>query len=135
MASQQVVSESLPDQDAGVAAEIADGIVDLIREHTGESPGRVEACIASGLVVITLANRLTETEEELRAAGHEELVLPARDLVLRGMRVEATAVIEGLTGREVVAYLTDNESDLAVMFFLLAPRPSERHLTLEADLA
>jgi hypothetical protein len=35
--------------------------------------------------------------------------MPTRDLLLRSMRGAATSVVEEVTGREVVAYLTHND--------------------------
>ena len=106
-----------------VAGAITDRIVGLLRQHTGRGPTESKAIISSDLVVITLADCLTTSERLLAAAGHGELVLPTRDLLLRGMRGEATAIVEELTHREVAAYLTDqqNDPDLAVIVFLLAP--------------
>jgi uncharacterized protein YbcI len=47
-------------------------------------------------VVLTVADSLTSAERQLVAAGHEELVLPTRDLVLRGMRADATGDRRGI---------------------------------------
>lgn len=102
-------------------AAIAERIVELLREHTGRWPTRVKASMSDGLVVISVADFLSPAERQLVAAGHDELVLPARDLVLGGMRAEATAIVEQIEGREVVAYLTSNDPDQAVLVFVLAP--------------
>ena len=86
----------------------------------------MDVTISADLVIARLANRLTTAEKQLLAAGHYELVMPTRDLLLRSMRVAATAVVEEVTGCEVVAYLTHNDPDLAVVAFRFASAPSGR---------
>lgn len=88
-----------------LAAAITGQIVRMVREHRGGAHASAKATLSSGLVVVTIA--------------------ATRDLLLRGMRAEASAIVEELTGRQVIAYLTDHqhEPDLAVMVFVLAVGP------------
>ena len=105
------------------AGEISTEIVGLLRSHTGRGPTQARTTISSDLIVVTLAGCLTAAEVRLTSLGHGELVSRARHEFHQGMRAEATAMVERLTGRQVYAYLTDQEHDpdLAVIVFMLSP--------------
>lgn len=115
------------------ASQLADGVIDLLIEHTGQFPTRIEAAISADLAIVRLANRLTTAEKQLLAAGHDELVLPTRDLLLRGMRTAASAIVEQITDSEVVAYLIHNDLELAVIGFVLDPGPRDRPVAPKSD--
>jgi uncharacterized protein YbcI len=107
--------------------EVADGamtteIVGLLREHTGREPTTAKATVSSDLVVITLEEFLTTAELQLRGAGNGELVGHTHGVLDRGVGPEATSIVERLTGKQVIAYLTarHRDPDLAVLVFVLA---------------
>jgi uncharacterized protein YbcI len=72
-------------------------------------------------VVVTLGDCLTSLETRLAAGGSLELVRLVRRELHEGLRVEGRAIVEELTQRQVVAYLTaqQHEPDLAVLIFYL----------------
>jgi uncharacterized protein YbcI len=109
--------------DGEVAAALTTEIVGLLREHTGRGPTKAKAMISADLVVVSVADCLTTGERRLVSTGDGELVERARDALLRGLRDDASAIVETLTRRQVSAYLTarGTDDDLAVLVFLLTP--------------
>ena len=109
--------------DGEVAAALTTRIVGLLREHSGRGPTKAKATMSADLVVVSLADYLTASERRLVSTGDGELVGRARDALLRGLRNEASAIVETLTRRHVSAYLTarGSDDDLAVLVFFLAP--------------
>ncbi len=98
-----------------VAAAIAARILELLPARLDARQTRAKATVSSNLLIVSLFGHLTDAEDLLLGAGHAELVPPTRELMLRGLRAEAIAIIEQLTHSKVVAFLTDNDPDLAVM--------------------
>ena len=66
---------------------------------------------------------LTEAERALAGEGRGEVAIWFRTALLDGMRAEAVAAVEALTGRQVAAYLTahEHDPDLAIIAFHFAP--------------
>ncbi|HVD57919.1 MAG TPA: DUF2294 domain-containing protein [Thermoleophilaceae bacterium] len=110
-----------------LTAAISTAIVRLFRTHTGRGPTKAKTILSDELIVVALAECLTTAEKQLAGAGHVELVLEVRRALHEGMRGDATALVEELTGRKVIAYLTDQElfPDLASVTFALASTTPE----------
>ena len=75
---------------------------------------------------------MTNSERRLVSGDEERLVLEQRSTFQRLMRDEAVDAIEGLTGRKVAAFMSNNhiDPDLAVETFVLerqhdTPRPAD----------
>lgn len=76
---------------------------------------------------MTLGDCLITLETRLAAGGSLELVRLVRRELHEGLRLEGSAIVEELTQRQVVAYLTaqQHEPDLAVLIFYLGrPQPT-----------
>jgi uncharacterized protein YbcI len=103
------------------AAAISDAIVQLLREYTGRGPTRARTTLDGDLIVCVLADTLTNAERTLVNGGEEKLVLDQRSKLQRLMRDDAVEAIEGLTGREVAAFISNNhiDPDVAVETFVL----------------
>lgn len=114
-----------PDQLEGgqLSSAISNKVVQLLSEYTGRGPTRARTFINDGLVVCLLQDTLTKGERALAEHDESEAVLQIRSTFQRTMRVEASAAIEELTGRRVVAFMSANhiEPDVAVELFLLEP--------------
>ncbi|MBA3421890.1 MAG: DUF2294 domain-containing protein [Thermoleophilaceae bacterium] len=112
-----------PDQLEGgqLSAAISNKVVQLMSEYTGRGPTRARTFIDDGLVVCLLQDTLTKGERALTEHEQSEAVLQLRGTFQRTMRQEASAAIEELTGRRVVAFMSDNhiDPDVAVEVFLL----------------
>lgn len=113
--------------DGETACAIANRIVGLLREHAGRGPTKAKCSITPDLVVVTLGDCLTTLETRLAASGNRELVRLVRLELHEGLRLEGSAIVEELTQRQVVAYLTaqQHDPDLAILIFYLArPEPT-----------
>jgi uncharacterized protein YbcI len=79
--------------------------------------------VRDDLVVIVLGDTLTKAERSLADAGKEERVLQLRQDFQRTMKDELVEAVERITGRHVVAFMSDNhiDPDLACEVFVLAP--------------
>ncbi len=104
-----------------IAGEISTRLVGLLRRHTGRGPTKARAIISSDLVLVTLSEGLTTAEAHVAAAGHAQLIARARSVLYDLIRDEATAIVEELTGRKVVAYFTaqHDQPDIAILVFYL----------------
>lgn len=109
------------------AAAISNAIVQLLHEYSGRGPTRARTTIGNDLIVCLLADTLTKSERKLVDAGEERLVLEQRSALQRVMTDDAIAAIEGLSGRTVSAFMSNNhiDPDLAVETFVLVPHADE----------
>ena len=105
------------------AAAISTGLVSLLREYTGRGPVRARTTIDENMVVCVLGLTLTKSEQSLVEAGREKLVLRGRRAIQETMEDDARSLVEELTDRDVVAFMSNNhiDPDLAVETFILAP--------------
>jgi len=105
------------------AAEINSTIVHLLRVHAGRAPTNAETVLTSELAVVTLRDCLTAAERTLADEGLSALAMEVRTALHEGIRAQATAVVEEITGLPVVAYLTaqQEEPDVAMIAFVFAP--------------
>jgi uncharacterized protein YbcI len=100
---------------------------EVVRIHTanlGRGPNKSFSFHNGNVVVTILQEVLTKAEQSLAVTEHGEAVLAMRQLLQRTMSDEMKASVERLTGRKVVAFMSDNhlEPDMAVeVFFLDAP--------------
>ena len=103
------------------AAAISNAMVQLLHEYTGRGPTRARTTLDDDLVVCVLADTLTASERKLVNGGEERLVLEQRSTFQRLMRDDAVAAVEGITGRKVAAFMSNNhvEPDMAVETFVL----------------
>jgi uncharacterized protein YbcI len=110
-----------------VAAEISNAVVRLISDYTGRGPTRARTHIDHDLVTVVLRDTLTKGEQSLVRNGQSELVLAARKAYQNVMKPDLVAAIERLTGRTVLAFLSDNhlDPDIAIESFVLEPGNGE----------
>lgn len=106
-----------------LAAAISNGIVGLMHRYTGRGPVRARTTIDENLIVCVLGDGLTKAEQHLVEAGREKLVLRGRRAIQGALADEAIDLVEELTGRDVVAFMSNNhvDPDLGVEIFLLEP--------------
>jgi uncharacterized protein YbcI len=104
------------------AAAISNGVVRLMNEYTGRGPTRARTYITDQLVSVVLRDTLTKGERSLVADGKAALVLSTRKEFQNTMRDDLVAVVEEITGRTVIAFLSDNhlEPDIAIESFVLS---------------
>jgi uncharacterized protein YbcI len=106
-----------------LAAEISRRMVRLISEYTGRGPTRARTYVHSNLIVCLLADTLTKGERTLAEHGAGVAVIDTRRTYQQLMRDEATAMVELLAGRKVIAFFSDHhiDPDMAIEAFVLAP--------------
>jgi uncharacterized protein YbcI len=103
--------------------DISRAIVALFKEATGRGPGRARTYIEDGLVVTVLHDTMTKAERTLKEEQHADQIRSLRRLFQGTFRDEAIEVVERLTGRKVLAFLSDHavDPDYAVEAFILEP--------------
>jgi uncharacterized protein YbcI len=99
---------------------------ELIRIHTaaiGRGPRKSYSFHSGDTLVTVMLGVLTRAEQTLVSYKEGEAVLAMRRLSQRAMAEEMKAVVARLTGRDVLAFMSDNhiDPDMAVQVFILAP--------------
>ena len=107
-----------------LATAIASMVVQVLRQYTGRGPTKSRTYFNEDLIVVVLQGTFTPAERSLVADGKGDVVLSGRRALQDIMRGDLIAGIEDLTGRTVLAFLSDNsiEPDVKVKSFLLAPQ-------------
>jgi uncharacterized protein YbcI len=102
-------------------AEITNQIVSLMREHYGRGPIKAKTYVLDDLIVCVLKNGFTAIERTMVEAGKPDRVLEMRRDFQRVMKLRYSKMIEDLTGRQVLAYLSQAhvEPDLTIEIFLM----------------
>lgn len=112
-------------QPAGsVAAAVSRALVHMHKEFYGKGPVRAKTYFVNDTVICMLAGGFTTVEQTLISDGKAEEVEQIRRSFQRTMEHKFRARIEELTGREVIAYMSQvhTSPDLAVELFVLQPR-------------
>jgi uncharacterized protein YbcI len=111
----------------GVNAALSEAVVRVMREYVGRGPTRARTSVRDDVVVVVLGETLTKAERSLADDGKQERVLRLRQDFQRTMRKDLTAAVEEITGRRVIAFMSDNhiDPDLACEVFVLEPSEVE----------
>lgn len=109
-----------------MATRISNRVVHLMSAYTGRGPTKAWTSIDSELISVVLRDTLTKGERSLLADGRAQLVLDMRKAYQSTMRHDLVAGVEEITGRKVIAFLSDNhiEPDIAIESFVLEPLPT-----------
>ena len=96
-------------------------IVSLTREHYGRGPIKTKTYILDNLIVCVLSDGFTAIERTMMDGGEAERVLEIRRDFQRMMKNRYSQMIEELTGRKVLAFLSQVhvEPDLTIQMFLM----------------
>jgi uncharacterized protein YbcI len=118
-------------------AAIARAVVGIHRHHVGRGPTKAQVFFRHNVVVTILGDVLTRAEQTLVANGEHDTVLELREQLHEAMRPELVAAVERLSGRAVIAFMSDAhlDPDMAVEVFVMdravaggaaeAPEPGE----------
>src|SRR5436190_14736753 len=103
--------------------DISRALVALFKESTGRGPNRARTYVQDGLVVTILYDTMTKAEQTLKDENKEETVRNLRRIFQGTFRDDAIEVVERLTGRKVLAFLSDHavDPDYAIEAFVLEP--------------
>jgi uncharacterized protein YbcI len=106
-----------------LAVAISNAVVAELAATTGRGPTQARTTLAPNAIFVVLQDTLTRGERSLVAAGDAELVLGLRRRWQRAMQETCTEKIQELTGRTVIAFMSDNyiDPDVAVEVFILEP--------------
>ena len=104
-------------------AALSNAVVHLIRDYTGRGPTQARTHVLGDLVTVVTRDSLTRGEQSLVRDGFVEMVLATRKAYQGTMRQALVEAVEGITGRKVIAFMSDNhiDPDVAVESFVLAP--------------
>jgi uncharacterized protein YbcI len=102
-------------------SEITNRIVAFVREHYGRGPIKAKTYVLDNLIVCVLSDGFTAIERTMMQGGEPDRVLAMRRDFQRMMKERYSAMIEELTGRKVLAFLSQAhvEPDLTIEIFLL----------------
>jgi uncharacterized protein YbcI len=106
------------------AARISNRVVQLLNGYTGRGPTKAWTSMDQDLVSVVLRDTLTRGERSLVNNDRRDLVMSTRKAYQETMRDDLVAAVEEVTGRTVIAFLSDNhiDPDVAVESFVLEPR-------------
>lgn len=106
---------------------VSKAMVRLVAEYTGRGPTKARTLVGADMVVCLLEDTLTKGEHTLVSHGECETVLGLRRTFQEAMREDAVAAVERLTGRTVIAFMSENhvDPDLAVETFVLEAETGE----------
>ena len=95
---------------------ISNAIVGIVHEYTGRGPTRARTSIRDDVVVVVLQETLLKAERSLIEDGKAELVVTMRRSFQQTMREDMSTAVAELTGREVIAFMSDShlEPDYSV---------------------
>jgi uncharacterized protein YbcI len=102
-------------------SEITNRIVAFMREHYGRGPIKAKTYVLDNLIVCVLSDGFTAIERTMMEGGEPERVLAMRRDFQRMMKQRYSEMIEALTGRKVLAFLSQAhvEPDLTIEMFLM----------------
>jgi uncharacterized protein YbcI len=108
-----------------LGASISTAVVHMLAERTGKGPTKAKTTLGENGVFVVLEDNLTKGERNLAEAGEGASVIATRRRWQQVMREEMTSVVQELTGRKVIGFLSDNhiDPDLAVEVFVLERPP------------
>jgi uncharacterized protein YbcI len=95
----------------------------VLSEYTGRGPTQARTHFNDNLVTVVVRDLLTKGEQSLIRDGKSQLVLETRLAYQQTMRKDLSEVVETITGRRVLAFLSANhlDPDIVIESFMLAP--------------
>lgn len=105
-------------------ASISNEMVRLYKHHFGRGPTKVRSYFAGpDVLVCVLEETFTPAERNLVAMGEQQRLRDTRTLVQYATEAEFTRIVEELTERRVIAFISgvDAERDVAAEMFVLEP--------------
>jgi uncharacterized protein YbcI len=106
---------------------LSNAVVQIVREYTGRGPTQARAAIRDNVVTVLMQETLLKAEHSLINDNKAALVVEMRRSFQQTMRVELSAAVERLTGRQVIAFMSDShlEPDYSIEVFVLAPESAD----------
>ena len=122
-------------QQARHATAIGNAITRLHREHYGRGATTTRTVVQRNYVVAFLEDIYTPVERTLIDAGQEDAVKSTRQVFQMAMRQRFSDAVEEITGRKVVAFMSQVhfDPDLAAEIFVLEPTTSDKAAAPSGD--
>jgi uncharacterized protein YbcI len=100
---------------------IVNAVVSVHSRRLGRGPTGANAFYRDNVVVVLLQDGLTRAERSLVETGNDATVKRVREDCRDAMRDELVGAVEGLTGRHVLAFLSDQSvtPDVSTEVFVL----------------
>jgi uncharacterized protein YbcI len=116
-----VSDEPAPERVGEMLAAISTRIVGLLREHYGRGPSRAKTYAMDDCIVCVLRNGFTAHERTIVDSGEAGRVIEMRQDFQRLMERRYRETIETITGRRVIAFLSQAhlEPDITLEIFFL----------------
>ena len=111
----------VPLEGGRLLSEITNRIVGMMREHYGRGPIKAKTYVLDNLIVCVLSDGFTAIERTMMEGGEPERVLEMRRDFQRLMKGRYSEMIEELTGRKMLAFLSQAhvDPDLTIEMFLM----------------
>lgn len=116
-------------------AAISSAMVALTKQYAGKGPTKCKTYWAgTDLLIVLMGGGFTTAEQTLFEGGRSSAVQDARAAYQATMRERMSALVERLTGRRVVAFMSAShqQPDLACELFVFEPREPD-HPALAHD--
>ena len=109
--------------EGSLSRDISRAMVNLLKDYLGRGASHAQAYIHQDLVVVVMRRTMTKAERTLAAEGEQGLVRDVRHALQGKFGEEANGIVERLTGRHVVAFLSDHDvdKDVLIQAFVLEP--------------
>ena len=106
-------------------AAVTSALVGIQNQYLGRGPSSASTFHHGNVMVTLLYDVLTQAEKSLTQAQHVDAVTNMRHLFQSTMEDEFREVVERLTGRKVVAFISGNylDPDIAAELFILDGPP------------
>jgi uncharacterized protein YbcI len=111
----------------GLYAEVSRAMVHLYKEQFGRGPVKAKTRFADpDTLLCTLEGSLTPAEKTLVAMGEDQRLRDIRMFFQHACEPRFREVVEELTGRQVIAFVSgmDTGRDVSAEVFYLAPIPT-----------
>jgi uncharacterized protein YbcI len=130
-------TDGVPRSDGRSALDISNAITRLHREHYGRGPSEARTIIQRNYVITFLDDVYTKVERTLIDAGDRETVRQTRLAFQRAMEPAFRGAVEELTGRKVIAFLSQVhfDPDLSQETFVLEPLAEDASPEAELQLS
>jgi uncharacterized protein YbcI len=105
------------------ALAIANAITKLHRDNYGRGAASARTVMGRDHIVVFLEDIYTTSERTLIDAGHFDQVRQTRATFQQAMRAKFSQAVEQITGRTVIAFMSEvhADPDIAAEMFVLAP--------------
>jgi uncharacterized protein YbcI len=126
--SEQVMTSPVERKaDGAILTALSNAVVQIVREYTGRGPTRARASIRDNVAVVLMQETLLKAEHSLINDSKAALVVEMRRSFQQTMRAELSAAVERITGRKVIAFMSDShlQPDYSIEVFVLAPDQSD----------